>query len=49
MDQKILKRVIRIGPSRAVVIPPKLLSDDVAYIWLRKEDGRIVIEPAEVR
>ena len=48
MSQKVLRRVIRLGPSsQAITIPKAFLKAE--FVWIEKTDGTIIIKPAEVR
>jgi hypothetical protein len=46
---KILKRVLNICQSRAIVLPKEWATELPDFVWLIKEEnGKITIEPAEV-
>ncbi|MEM0381068.1 MAG: hypothetical protein QW555_06715 [Nitrososphaerota archaeon] len=45
--ERILRRVIKLGGSRAVTIPGDWFESE--WCWVSREDGRIVIRPAQVR
>lgn len=46
LSKKKLRKVLKIGTSKAVVIPATIESE---YVWVSEDDGRIVIEPARVK
>jgi hypothetical protein len=45
---RVLKRVLNVCQSRVIVLPKEWASDLPEYVWLIREDGRIMIELAEV-
>lgn len=44
---KTLRKVIKLGSSKAITIPEPYLAS-VDYVWLEKDDGSIKITPAKV-
>lgn len=49
-EGRVLRRVIRLGSSFAVCIPPEFMQDLDEYVWLEMlKDGSIRIFRAEVR
>jgi len=46
---KVLKKVLTVCQSRAIVLPKEWAIDLPDFVWLVREDGRITILPAEVR
>jgi hypothetical protein len=45
---KILKRVLNVCQSRAIVLPKEWATELPDFVWLIKENGKITIQPAEV-
>ncbi|MEM4183665.1 MAG: hypothetical protein QXG52_09020 [Candidatus Caldarchaeum sp.] len=45
---KVLRRLIKLGSSRAVTLPTDYLPT-AAFVWLEKHDNSVVIKPAEVK
>lgn len=42
-----LRRIIRVGGSKLVTLPPEVELGD--YVWIEVRDGFLVIKRAEVR
>jgi len=42
-ESPILRRIIRIGSSKLVTLPPNW---DHEYVWLERKDSMILIKPA---
>jgi len=50
VKSKVLRKLIRLGSSFAVSMPPNFVSELGEYVWLeRQEDGSIRLYKAEVR
>jgi len=45
---KTLRKVLRIGNTRAVTIPPAWIDDRIEFVWVERQNSLIVIRPAEV-
>jgi hypothetical protein len=45
---KILKKILNICQSRAIVLPKEWATELPDFVWLIKENGKITIQPAEV-
>jgi hypothetical protein len=45
---KVLRKILKIGSSRAVTLPPIDWLEKTDYVWIKLEDSRIVVERAEV-
>ena len=43
---KVLRRIIRVGGSKLVTLPPEVELGD--YVWIEAKNGRLVIKRAEV-
>jgi virulence-associated protein VagC len=46
--ERVLKRVLNVCQSRAVILPKEWATDLPDFVWLIKENGKITIQPAEV-
>ena len=44
-QKKTLRKVIIVGSSKLITLPPDF---DASYVWLVKDDNKLVIEPAKV-
>jgi len=45
---KTLRKVLRIGNTRAITIPPAWIGDGIKYVWVEKQGAMVIIRPAEV-
>jgi hypothetical protein len=45
---KVLKKVLNVCQSRAIVLPKEWATELPDFVWLIKENGKITIQPAEV-
>ena len=44
--EKVLRRVIQLGNSRAVTLPPTWVNSE--WVWIMRENDRVTITPAKV-
>jgi len=50
MRKKILRRLIKLGSSAAITIPPPIVDQIKSkFLWLEYENGKIILKPAEVK
>ena len=47
-QNRVLKRIINICESRAIILPKSWAEELPNFVWLEKKNGELVIRPAEV-